>query len=408
MSFSMPMLSSSRRAGFAAVIALLIIAALIGLSVVQAATIGPVTNVSNDPVESQKSKVAQDPQGNVHIVWDSTENGNRVIRYAKGIWNGSSYQFGPSFVLGSVGGFQFAGPNLIVAPNGTIMVAWSRAMDRLVLRAWDSSSNQPGGSNTEIDGGIRVSIAPDSAGRFHLVYDRDFLVQYCEWSGNGCARRDVFPGSSSVASVGQDVAVDRQGNVHVVWQLGQSIKYRARPAGGEWRNVEDLGGGTVPSITADGRGNVHIVKSENYDIVYCRKTLDTPCVDRRTFDADSDVNPSIGVTRSGSIVVAFHDNNPRIRGLWYNTLENGQWSGTNFVSGTNANSQPDVTSRPYSNRISFVWDLGFDIQHTFITLASDECDFYPADVAGAGEVEAQQFNAARRLYLPLVFHGPDC
>jgi hypothetical protein len=403
MSLSLPVSSTNRRAGLAATIALLVIATIIGLSVVQAAQLGATVNISRDAESSLKPKVAQDPGGNVHVVWESGED-RREIRYAKGVWDGSRYNFGQAVSLGGVGSFQYSFPNVVVAPNGTVMVAWSPSFSRLVVRTWNASAAQPGGTNVEIDGGIRVSIAPDSASRFHLAWDRDKAIEYCVWTGSTCEDRLRFPESEPPA-VRADIAVDRANNVHVVWDIGQSYRYRARLAGGAWRGVEDMGGGNFPSITADARGQVHIVRSFRADIYYCRRTIDTPCGADKILDSTTDLSPALGVTRTGDVLVAYRDSD--FKGLWYATLEDGAWSGSTLVGGANATSQPDVTSRPYSNRISFVWDQGADILHNWVTMTPDDCDFFPAGSLESGELTVQQVGAFR-LYLPSVFRGPNC
>ena len=113
------------RGSFTAMFLCLAAVTFYAISGVQAATSGPVQNVSNDGPNpgSILPKVAQDPQGNVHVVWDSQE-GARTIRYAKGTWNGSEWSFGGSTVLGSVGGFGYSTPNVGVSRNGRVLVAW--------------------------------------------------------------------------------------------------------------------------------------------------------------------------------------------------------------------------------------------------------------------------------------------
>ena len=78
--------------------------------VAQAASAGAQQNISLDEAGSIQAKSAQDPEGNLHVVWVSQEQlpkGELInrVRYAKGVWNGTSYKFGASVVLDDVGDF---------------------------------------------------------------------------------------------------------------------------------------------------------------------------------------------------------------------------------------------------------------------------------------------------------------
>src|SRR4051794_27404040 len=104
------------------------IVAIVGLTSIpmaRAASIGSVRNVSNDSGESIVPRVAQDPDGNIHVVWSSSENNGKShkVRYVKGTWNGSGYDFGGSSIVADVGSFQYSTPAVAVAPNGTLLVA---------------------------------------------------------------------------------------------------------------------------------------------------------------------------------------------------------------------------------------------------------------------------------------------
>ncbi len=329
-------------------------------STARAATFSNVGNVSRDPGLSIQPRTAQDPDGNVHVVWD--EEGARQVLYAKGVWNGTEYVFGTPYQIASVGSFGYATPNVIVAPNGTLMVSWTqRAGDTEVgyVQAWNSRAAQPGGSPIPLGIGIQSSLAVDSASRFHLAWNGQFQIQYCQWDGGGgCTKRDAFGGGGSTNNL-PDLAVDSSDNVHVVWYgAGNVVLYRARPANGEWGNVEQIDGGNLAQIAADREGNVHLAWSRDFNIQYCRKTLTTGCTDVRTFDFGSDVRPTIAADPSNNVLLVFQD--LQARQLVYAARENGQWSAPqNFANGP---TYPDVTARPYTNRFSVVWSRDYDIQ----------------------------------------------
>lgn len=332
-------------------------------TIVRAANVLPRVNVSRDGAQSLSPRLAQDPEGNLHVIWDSGD-GSRTVRYAKGMWNGSNYAFGDTFEIANVGGFQYSSPNVAVAQNGTIMAAWS-ASDGVRIKSWNSRDNSPGGTEARLGGGIQVSLAADSQNRFHIAWNGDFQVQYCEWDGARCTKRDAF---SADASNRPDIAVDSNNGVHLVWDTGQSGKYRNRPSGGDWNNIQDLGGGNFVQIAADGQGNVHIVRSSGFNIEYCRRTLTSGCTDNRAFDAADDLAPSIGANANGNVVVVFRDS--RNKALWYNALEGGAWTSSSIVD--DASTAPDVTARSYTNRFSVAWSIDFEAQIRTITVSGSK------------------------------------
>lgn len=342
-----------RTSGSLAALLLMGIALLLNLSSgVEAATIGPMQIVSQDTVDSLVPRVAQDPNGNVHVVWDTTENGARKVRWRKGTWNGSGYTFGPSVIIADVAQFQYARPAIAVAPNGTVLAAWSSDF-KMFVRSWNMNDAQPGGTAAELMVGFDASIGVDSNSHFHIIGNGDFFVQYCHWNGSSCIKRDSF---LKDLNANPDVAVDSNNGVHVI-TAGQGINYRYRPAGGEWGAIEKLSaGGNAPNIAADGQGNVHVVWSQDYDVQYCRKTA-AGCIDKRALNGNEDLSPSIGATPEGSLVVMFYD---RVaKRMWAAARENGVWGAPQNIQ--NGSNRPDITSRTYTNRVSGVWSLDYEI-----------------------------------------------
>lgn len=388
-----------------AAIALLMLLAVAISSTGQAATFTTVQNVSQDGADSLLPRIAQDPNGNVHVVWDTTEGG-RKVRWRKGTWNAQAnrYDFGPSVVIADVGGFQYSTPSIGISPNGTVLATWSNGF-RLFGRQWSMNDAQPGGNTFQIMPGFDSNIAVDSNNHFHIVSNGDFYVQYCELVGQQCVKRDSF---SRDLNARPDVTVDRNNGVHAVW-YGQGIRYRYRAAGQDWGNTEVLGGGNDPQIAADGRdasgkSNVHIVWSQDYNIQYCRKIIgetSTGCADRFTADGAQDLSPTVGVTRGGNLSLTFYDN--QYKSLWLNTRESGRWSPSAAIA--DAPTKPDTTSRPYSNRITSVWSAGYEIVVTTVIVAPSECD---ADLGSAQAFAGPQatIDPDKDLFFPLIINIP--
>lgn len=368
---------------------LLFVAVLVGMAIanVNAATLGPVQNVSNDSANSITPRIAQDPQGNVHVVWDSAE-GSRRIRYAKGTWDGSNYVFGSSVLLADVGSFQYATPSITVAPNSRVMASWSSSSG-VWIKEWNAQDGQPSGTPVLLGSGIQSTLAADSNSRFHIAWNGDFKIQYREWSG-GILRADSFSDNESNRP---DIAVDSNNNVHLVWDKGNGVKYRARAAGGDWKPIENLDSGNFPQIAADGKGQVHIVYSRDFNIQYCNRTFTTACSNKYTLDSAADLQPTIGATRTGSVVVVYRDSD--FKGLWYASRENNAWSAS--LTAGDSTTIPDITARPYRSRMSVVWSRNFDIQHRLISLVQNSGDNC---LTAGGGANAQAIRYL--IYLPMI------
>lgn len=348
-------LTARSRKGLALAVLLLAIIALGNVPQTQAARVGAVQNVSQDQANSLVPRTAQDPDGNLHVVWDTGEQGSRLLRWRKGVWNdkSSGYDFSQSVVFADVTGFQYSTPSIAVAPNGTVLAAWSNGF-QIFIRSWNMRDTQPRGNVIEVMPGFDASIAVDDNSHFHIVANGDFQVQYCEWDGDRCVKRDTF---SRDLNANPDVAVDQASRVHVVMWGRAGIRYRTREAGGEWGGIETISGsGNVASIAADRQGGVHIVWSQDYNIQYCRKTAGG-CTDRHVIDGAGDLSPSVGATPDGNVVVMFYDN--EFKRLWFSARESGRWSATQDIA--DAPTRPDLTSRTYSDRVSGVWSVNYDI-----------------------------------------------
>ncbi|GAC1354975.1 MAG: hypothetical protein NVSMB42_13120 [Herpetosiphon sp.] len=322
----------------------------------RASALGELQNVSNDPAQSIKPKVAQDPAGNIHIVWDSTE-GSRIVRYAKGVWNGTGYTFGASAIVADAGNFGFSTPSVVVAPNGMLLTAWSQD-DGVHVKTWNATDGGPSGNDVLLGSGLQSSVAADGASRFHIVWNGDYKVQYCQFEGRSCTSRETF---ASDASNRPHVAADSAGNIHVVWD-GSGILYRTRPNGGSFGGIQSLdAAGNYSAMAADGKGNVHIAWSRDYNIQYCRRSISTGC-ERKTFDVGEDLEPTVAASPDGTVSVAFRVAN--FRKNFAVVYERGVWGAPQLLGpGFTA---PEGAASSYSGRLSVVWSSDYDVLHRFV------------------------------------------
>lgn len=267
---------------------------------------GTVGHVATDSAHSLFPAVATDPSGNAHAVWDSSESGSRVVRYAKGVWNGSTWVFGASAILANVGSSTGATPSIAVSPNGTVCAVWSDSTS-VKAQTWSSSLSAPSGTPVSITpAGLQSSVAADASNVFHIVWNGSFQVQYAQFNGatvsNATSWSDEATGSAS-----PKIAIDAAGNVHMIYGgVGQRVRYRARSAAGTWQAVEDLASGVSPVLAPDSSGStVHLVFSASYDIKYYTKSYGGAIANLQTLSGGEDTSPAIGVLSSGRVWVVW-------------------------------------------------------------------------------------------------------
>ncbi len=196
------------------------------------------------------------------------------------------------------------------------------------------------------DGSVYPSVAVDSSGNLHVVWQdwtdgewgsdiEIFYVNYTAsgWS-NATAISDLY-GWNNGDSYDPSVAVDGDGNVHVVWYddtngewgTDQEIMY-ANYTGSGWSNataISDLygwnnGDSYDPSVAVDGNGNVHVVWHDatngewgtDLEIMYTNYTASgwsnaTAISDLYGWNNGESYWPSVTVDGSGNVHVVWND-----------------------------------------------------------------------------------------------------
>jgi len=336
-------------------------AALVGTPwLASAVTLTPLQNLSEDADGSIHPRVAQDPAGNIHVVWVS-DNPSKTVHYKKGTWTGSGYTFGARATLADVGGFGYASPNITVAPDGTVAAVWSEN-SVIRIQTWPGTAPQPSGSPAALGtgGGIFPVATSDAQNRFHVVWDGDFSIQYAVWNAGALERRETFSPNSSTRP---DIAVDNAGGVHLVW-LGGGIKYCYRPAAGAWGAVQQLdAGGNVPQIAADAAGNVHIAWSRDFDIQYVRRAAGSGNLETSTVSSGSDLDPAIAATPSGKVLLIYRDTDAQL--IKYALKEEGAWTRARDIA---PGVHLDLSARLYLDRAAAVMSLDYEIQTRTISI----------------------------------------
>lgn len=239
-------------------------------------------NISNNQGNSQFPSIAVDTQGNLYVVWQDYTVGNSGLLYSTrsvgdANWSAPQSIPGTSATPGD--------PRIAVDHQGSLHVVWQDSIGGesgifWALRSSDGSWSAP----QKITGSSANSSAPDIAvdaqGNPQVVWKEELThgnagIMYATRSGE----TDWLTQSISDNSGGSgfpSIAVDGEGNLHVVWQDSLQITggyldilYATKPSDGDWSPPLNISNSqrpsTRPRIAVDGENNPHVVWEETYD-----------------------------------------------------------------------------------------------------------------------------------------------
>ena len=230
-------------------------------------------NISNTPGDSQVPSIAADSSGSLHVVWDDDTTGIAEIYYSG--FTGGSWSSTPENISNNPGQSWYS--FIAVDSLDNLHVVWQDDTtgiteiyySRFTGGSWsptpENISNTPGDSQVP-------SIAVESPTNLHVVWDDDTTgiveIYYSGWTGGSWSPTpenisNNTPGNSQFPSI----AADSSGNLHVVWDddtTGIAEIYYSRFTGGSWsptpENVSNTPGQSWYSfIAVDSSDNLHVV-----------------------------------------------------------------------------------------------------------------------------------------------------
>jgi hypothetical protein len=230
---------------------------------------------------SRNPHIAIDAQGSATVVWESTVNGQGVVRAAVrpagGVWQPP---VDVSAVDASIFGPGATGQQVAVGPQGSAVAVWQRwdGSNYIVQAAVRSAGSWQPPVDLSAPGQDATAprVAVDPQGNAIAIWQRSngdatFRVQSAARpSGGGWeAPVDVTdPGESAGAP---QIALDDQGDATAVWRGGSSMRSALHPAGGAWQPPSDVSspGETVlgsPEVAVDAQGNATAVwrRTDNF------------------------------------------------------------------------------------------------------------------------------------------------
>jgi hypothetical protein len=196
--------------------------------------------VSQGGVSASLPTLAAGADGSVYAVWEDSRSGIRQIYVRR--WNGSAWvEVGAGSASGggiSQSPIDASTPDVAVAPDGTVYVAWAEYVNQdfeIYVRRWDGSAWTEAGAGSASGGGISnnaepsrnpaIAVAPDGT-----VYVAWYDASHGEWEiyvrqWNGGTWQEASTGSATgggVSATGRDsigpaIALQSSGYPCVAW-----------------------------------------------------------------------------------------------------------------------------------------------------------------------------------------------
>ncbi len=299
--------------------------------------------ISYNQGNSEAPRIAVDSEGNLYVVWKDYTTGNSGIladtRPSNGNW--SALEPIPDTSAGS------GNPSLAIDYEGSLHVVWT---DNITGESGIFYANRPSGGNwsapQKITGSSDNSTAPDIAadgqGNLHVVWQEGLeeapdILYTTKPSDGSWAEQPINISNTIWWSMSPSIAVDGEGNVHVVWRDNDDtiditggysdIFYATKPSDSGWSVPQNIShserNSSRPRIAVDSENNPHVVWEETYDQYatdirprYNTRSGDSWLAEPETISPTSQTSnrtlqfryPSIAVDHLGEPCVVWQDN----------------------------------------------------------------------------------------------------
>lgn len=361
---------------------------------------------------SQYPRIATDPFGNLHIVWQDRTNymgsgGDYDIFYK--CWNATTSQWMATVVVSTESDGSSYIPTIAVDNVGNIYVAWYDNMNYsgsgsdwdIFYKLWNATTGiwtVTQVISTESDGGsVNPDIAVDKDGNVHLTWQdltnysgcgTDYDIFYKCWnvSTSSWSLSEVLSTGTAEPSVTPSITVDLNDNIHIVWHqmngISDNILYKCWNATtGTWTITEIISTestlqATEPAIEADNKGNIHVTWLDNspyagsdiYNDVFYKYLNATT----RTWTMTEIVSnespitcyyPTIAIDPTGHVHIAWYEhlNDQEFIYYKYRNTTTSIWTNTELISTESRllSYRPDIAVDS-TGTIHIVWQDTYD------------------------------------------------
>ncbi len=196
------------------------------------------------------------------LALDATGAPHAVFQNLSGPQHGYAHWNGTSFDAEAIPGSTGSGPSIVIGAGGVVFTAAGNPDGSVFASGTSGSftvSTFDPASGSAFD---QTDLAIDSQGDLHLVYVVAASRLYVKRTGATWGT----PASVGFALNNAQIAVDAAATPYVVGYAGGGRPlYLGRPEGGAWVSHVVANGGNVPSIAIDAAGHPHISYYDTYD-----------------------------------------------------------------------------------------------------------------------------------------------
>jgi len=288
---------------------------------------------------SANPAIVVDSGNHVHVVWDDKTPGTEDIYYRMSTNGGANWAAVKRLTWSSGSSFR---PSIAVDSSDNLHLAWQDEAPGNIEIYYKKSTN--GGSSWTTKrltwnsgSSVRPEIAVDSSDNIHLVWRDDTSGNreiYYKKSTNvgatwGLTKRLTWNTGLSIVPV---IATDSSNNIYVVWYDSSPGNWelynkKSTNGGGTWLGTRRLtwnsGSSLRPAVAVDSNGNIHLVWEEestgNLEIFFKRSTNggSSWTTTRLSYNSGSSQYPALATDSSDNIHVVWKDSSPGYGEVYY-------------------------------------------------------------------------------------------
>ncbi len=224
--------------------------------------------------------IAADQQGNLHVVWADSRDGNSDIYYIKLSPSGNNLT---SEIRLTMNPASSLAPVVAVDSNGYVHVVWHDYAYGALEIFYKKLDNNGLAVSPDIrvtqtaSNSLNPTLGIDSQNNVHIAWQEDnngYDIFYKKLNNNGINLTGNIPVINNMYphSVNPSLAIDKQDNIHVVWNEDYSNLYYAKldSNGGMLVQPKSLGNSGLyssfgaPILAVDSHRDLHVLISYNY------------------------------------------------------------------------------------------------------------------------------------------------
>ena len=342
-----------------------------------------VINISNSPGwESMAPRITVDPDGNIHVVWVEKYSGESGdVFYSSANPDGTGWS--EPLKLSTSGSVSESTCSIDADDSGRLYVLWSD-YNSVSLRVfaggkWNSPVQVASGATNY----FHTRIAAGSGGDIYLIWWTENGRVFTRSRVNGSWENTKQISVSGRRSKVPDIAVGKN-LVYACWVEKGGGLYRTvyskrnRNFNAGWTSVKRVINDTLdhqnPSVELDSYDIAHIVWTTWVDgprIVHYSYWIGSKFSSPKALSGKRMLHYPSLCERDNNLYVCWqvgaYGNG---RGIYYNILQDGDWSGEAEVPKSSGSTLSDVSASPDGESVYFVWDSREDIYfYTFQGLA---------------------------------------